>query len=310
MTSSSAIHRVLLIVNPAARAARRRERLARAAFTSASVSCDVVHTEAAGHATVLAAERSAGYDAVFTLGGDGTAMEVVTALADGGPPVGLLPGGTANVLVRSLGIPLGVSRAVASLLRAPEARIDLGQLGDGRRFAIGVGVGLDACMIEGATSTLKRRLGPLAYTLSAARALWRFERFPVRITVDGEAVETEVVEVLIANFGIVVHGLIRFGDGILHDDGLLNACLFTPRSRLEGLRILLRMLSGRFAGEPRLRYLAGREFTIETPASRCAQADGEILGGTPLHVSVLPGAGRLLVPDRERRGGVVRIIHH
>src|SRR5688500_5056374 len=100
-------------------------------------------------------------------------------------PVGVLPGGTGNLIARTLGIPVTLREAVAALVRGDRARIDLGQLGSGRRFAFSAGVGVDVRMIEGAPARLKRRLGVLAYVLSAARALLRREDFLVRATVDG-----------------------------------------------------------------------------------------------------------------------------
>ena len=296
MTPPVRPRRVLLVVNPAA--GRTRRRLARAlrAFDDAGVACDVAHTERAGHATTLARAHAAQVDAVFTLGGDGTAMEVVTALAGTGPPVGVLPGGTANVLARTLGIPLDVTRAVRALLRGREARLDLGRLRDGRHFAIGLGVGLDATMIGEATAALKRRLGVSAYALGALRAGLRFERFAARITVDERVLDVEASAVLVANFGVVANGWFTFGDGIAHDDGLLNACIFTPRTRLEALRIAWRMLRRGPSSDRALSYVAGRRFRIETSPSRAAQADGDLVGYTPIEVEVVPGAARVLVP--------------
>ena len=139
----------------------------------------------------------------------GTVMEVIPALAgvDGAPPVGILPGGTANVLARSLRIPMRIERAVRALLDGEEAHLDLGRLADGRRFAIGLGVGLDAAMIGAASSGLKRWLGPLAYALTAARAGLRLERFHLRLTVDGRVHELDTSSVLIANFGAGVDNI-------------------------------------------------------------------------------------------------------
>src|SRR3954462_14615038 len=71
------IERVLLIVNPASRRADRLRQKAVKAFSKAHVACDVMNTEAPGHATTLARTYASNYDAVFTLGGDGTLMEVL-----------------------------------------------------------------------------------------------------------------------------------------------------------------------------------------------------------------------------------------
>jgi YegS/Rv2252/BmrU family lipid kinase len=292
----TAIQRVLLIVNPASRrGARVRERALRA-FLDAGVECDVMPTEAPGHAAILAKTHAHKYQAVFTLGGDGTVMEVLDALAHHGPPVGILAGGTANVVARTLGIPLNPARAVPALLRGDEASLDLGRLGDGRRFAIGVGVGLDATMIAEAPAKLKKRLGFMAYVIGGYKAVLRNRRFALRLTVDGEVFELTASAVLIANFGAVLNDLVTLGDGIAHDDGQLNACVFSPRNLRDALRILWRMIRKDFRPDPCLFYKSGREFRVDTVPWMPSQADGELLSGTPLTVSVDPLAGRLLIP--------------
>lgn len=293
------IDRVLLIVNPASRRASRIRHRAEKAFAKAGVECDVMPTEAPGHATTIARNLAHKYSAVFTLGGDGTVMEVLSALAHQGTPVGVLAGGTANVVARTLGIPLNPARAIPLLLAGDEARLDLGRLGDGRRFAIGVGVGLDATMIAEAPARLKKRFGFMAYVVGGYKAVLRNQKFTLRLTVDGHVYERPASAVLIANFGAVLNNLIAFGNGILHDDGLLTACVFSPANLWDALRILWRMIRKNFAADPCLFYKSGREFRIETFPEMPSQADGELLGVTPLSVSVDPLAGTLLIPKRK-----------
>jgi diacylglycerol kinase (ATP) len=292
------IRRVLLIVNPASRTGARRLRKAEATFRAMAVQCDTRTTDSPGHGADLARELASRYDAVFTLGGDGTAIEVIGALANGGPPVGVLPGGTGNIVARSLGTPLNSGRAVKALLGGDEARIDLGRLATGQRFAIGMGVGLDAAMIAGAPAPLKRRLGFLAYVLSATRAVFQMKSFRLRLTVDGEIIEMDAAAVLIANFGAVLNDLITFGDGIRRDDGLLDACIYSPRNLRDAARILYMMSRKRFQPDPCITYRSGRNFRIETVPPQIGQADGDLLGDSPFEVSVEPLAGRVLVPKR------------
>lgn len=292
------IERVLLIVNPASRRGARIRRKALKAFEDARVDCEVMLTEAPGHAGVLARDHAHKYDAVFTLGGDGTVMEVLSALAHQRPPVGVLAGGTANVVARTLRIPLNPRRAVPLLLGGDEATLDLGRLGDGRRFAIGVGVGLDATMISEAPARLKKRLGFMAYVVGGYKAVLRNQKFNLRLTVDGIVYDRPASAILIANFGAVFNDLVAFGDGIVHDDGLLNACVFSPANLWDALRILWRMVRKDFSADPCLFYKSGREFRVETVPEMPAQADGELLPPTPLSVSVDPLAGCLLIPKR------------
>ena len=294
------IERVLLIVNPASRRGARSRDKALKAFRDAGVTCDSMPTEAPGHAAILAKTHAHKYQAVFTLGGDGTVMEVLSALAHQGPPLGVLGGGTGNVVARTLGIPLNPARAVPMLLNGDEATMDLGRLGDGRRFAIGVGVGLDATMISEAPARLKRRFGFMAYVIGGFKAVLRNQKFQLRLTVDGVVFERTASAVLVANFGAVLNDLVSFGDGIVRDDGLLNACVFSPANFGDSLRLLWRMMRKDFRADPCLFYKSGREFRIETNPGMPAQADGELmLPGTPLSVSVDPLAGCLLIPRKE-----------
>lgn len=255
-----------------------------------------METTRPGHAAELVQRYMEPYDAVFTLGGDGTAMEVVGALAGGVRPVGILPGGTGNLLARSLGIPLFVPRAVRALLAGEEAQIDLGVLTGGRRFAFAAGVGIDASMIEGTPIWLKRRLGVLAYVLTAARAVLRREQFVLRATVDGETIERPASAAMVVNFGAVLQKLILLGPDIRQDDGMLDLCVFSPQTLRDALRVFWRLLRKDFSSDPCVLYRSGRHFHIETDPVRAAQADGELLGCTPLDIEVQPLGARLLVP--------------
>ena len=295
---SPRIRRVLLIVNPASRRGLRVRAKAVKAFADADVECDLMQTEAPGHAATLANAYAHNYDAVFTLGGDGTVMEVLGALAHKGPPLGILAGGTGNVVARTLRIPLNPARAVPLLLAGDLAVMDLGRLSDGRRFAIGVGVGLDATMISEAPERLKKRLGFMAYVVGGYKAVIRNKKFNLRLTVDGVVYERRASAILVANLGAVLNDLVAFGEGIVHDDGVLNACVFSPDSLGDALRILWRMLRKDFSPDPCLFYKSGREFHIETNPPMPAQVDGEMLPDTPLSVSVDALAGRLLIPKK------------
>jgi YegS/Rv2252/BmrU family lipid kinase len=281
---------------------------ARAALEKAHIRCDVVFTERPGHAAEIAHSRAGDYDAVFTLGGDGTAMEVAGALADTKQPLGVLAGGTGNLLARALGIPLDPWRAVPTLVAGEELHIDLGRIVGTvpvRHFAVAAGVGIDAAMVAETPSWLKRRLGVLAYTITATRAALRAvlsqEFFHVRLTVDGQVFESAAAAVMIANFGAVLNDRITFGPGIRYDDGVLDACLYSPRNLRDATRIMWRLLRRNFSSDESMLYRSGRRIRIETDPPRLAQADGELLGMTPLEVEVAPRAARLLVPRQPRR---------
>jgi len=292
-------HKALLIVNPVSRRGARLHKPVCLALRAAGLLYDSVFTECPGHAAILAETRGFQYDVVLTLGGDGTAMEAIGALAFHGPPVGILPGGTGNLIARALGIPLSVRRAVPTLLAGDMMRIDLGRLQDGRRFAIGVGVGIDAAMIAETSTLWKRRVGVAAYIAVAARAVLRLDRFDARVTVDGITLERRASAVLVANFGVLLSDFIALGEGIRYDDGVLNVCLFDPETFRDAVRIMRKLLLRDFRPDPAMAYLAGRRITVETTPPKLAQADGDIVGVSPFSVVTEPLAGCILVPHRQ-----------
>jgi diacylglycerol kinase (ATP) len=294
------IERALLVANPAARRAARIRDAAAIAFERAGVRCDVVVTERPGHAAELARERYRDYDAVFALGGDGTAMEIAGALVGTGIPLGILAGGTGNLLARAIGIPLDVERAVSTLLAGDRRRIDLGRLPDGRFFAVAAGVGIDARMVRDTPGWMKRRLGVLAYAITATRAalaaVIRRDFFRIRLTVDGTVYDRQAAAAMVANFGAILHDRITFGPGIQSDDGLLDACVYSPRSLRDALRIMWRLLRKDFRSDDCMLYSSGRHIRLDTDPRHQVQADGELVGETPIEVEVVPLAALFLVP--------------
>ena len=295
------LKRALLIANPASRRGARYVDESHDAIVAAGAECDVMLTERSGHAAELARGHGASYDVVFTLGGDGTAMEVAGALAGSGIRIGVLPGGTGNLLARALGIPRNVKKAVRALMTGDTRRIDLGVI-QGHRFAVAAGVGIDASMVAETPVWMKRRLGVFAYTIIAARAALRaviFRRFFLaRVEVDGEVIERRAAAVLFANFGAILENRISFGPDILVDDGVLDCCIFSPSNLWDAMRIMWRVTRRDFRPDSALLYRKGTHFHIETVPALPIQADGELLGVTPADVSVEPLAARLLVPAR------------
>lgn len=288
---------VLIIVNPASRRGASQRQAAVGEFARHGVTCEWVETAAAGHAAQIAMERASDFEAVFTLGGDGTAMEVVGALAGSAQRVGILPGGTGNLIARTLGIPLDVRPAVTSLIMGAEAHIDLGLLADGRRFAFAAGIGVDAEMIANTPHRWKRRLGVVAYVLTAGRSVLRRDTFRVSATVDGRLHQRQASSVMVANFGTVLDRLITLGPNIREDDGLLDLCIFSPANAWQAVSTIWRLTRRDFRPTSYLLWVQGKEFRIETDPPRVAQADGELLGMVPLAVRVEPRAARLLVPS-------------
>ena len=274
----------------------RRRKVALRTFADGGVDVREVITTHAGHAREVLAAPTESWDAVFVLGGDGAVMEVVGAMAHTGMPIGVLPGGTGNLVAGVLGVPLGIGKAVRVLLAGERCTFDLGQLPDGRYFTFAAGVGVDVAMVEKTPFGRKRALGILSYAISATRAA--FGRDPVHVTidVDGKRVEAKAILAMVANAGAILGGRFSLGPDVKPDDGELDLCLFMPERTRDVFRLVWRLLRRDFRPHPLMTFAKGRVFRVSSEPSVSVQADGDIVGRTPMKISVAPKAAVFLRP--------------
>src|SRR5580700_8907696 len=190
-SSQASKRRMLIIVNPYATTVSDRLRHLVVYALQGRFEVDAVDTEARGHATELCREAAhEGYDVVVAFGGDGTVNEAANGLLGSPTPLCCLPGGSANVFAKMLGIPGDVVDATEHLLAMADdwrpRMVDLGVV-NGRCFTFSSGLGLDASVVErvDANPRLKSRFGPWFFTWVAVSTFaWRYLVSPPRLRVD------------------------------------------------------------------------------------------------------------------------------
>ena len=197
--------RALLVVNPQATATSAAGRDVLAHALASDVKLDVLETSYRGHARDAAVEAARdGVDLVVAHGGDGTVNEVVNglmsvadedpdpdlALADRVPMLGVVPGGSANVFARALGLPRDPVEATHRLLQAIESggsrRVGLGRAGE-RWFTFSAGVGWDAEVVAAVDELRRKQASPALYVgIALAKYTQQVVRGPrVTLTVPG-----------------------------------------------------------------------------------------------------------------------------
>ena len=291
--------RALLISNPiAARTDRRVLARVESAFKNQGWSVDVAETKYPGDATEIAANAPA-VDVVAVYGGDGTVMQVVHGIIDKDVPLGLIPGGTGNLLAGNLRLPRNPEAAARTIMSGTRKRIDLGVVdrsGGPRYFAVASGAGYVADLMAGTPSASKKKWGIAAYVARAARTLGGVRASVYQITVDGVTSEVEAATVLVANCGEIIPPILSLGRGISYEDGLLNAVALRANGLFEAARVAFELLMGWGDSSPRVSHFRGTSIEIRTEAPRPVQMDGEEAGFTPFTARLLPGALQVIVP--------------
>ena len=294
--------RALLIHNPsAARTGPKVVDTVRRIFAAEGWDLEVVGTSRQGHATELAEAGVAdGVERIVVYGGDGTTMQAVRGLVGRDVSLGLIPGGTGNVLAGNLRLPRQPAAAARIAARGVPKAIDLGVLAreDGEHhFAVSCGTGFDAELMM-ATEEAKRRWRMGAYVARGWDVLKGIQIVNHRITVDDETFEADAVMVLIANCGEIIPPFLKLRDGILPDDGLFDVVVVNASTVVEGMDVLWRMLTGRVDTDERLWFARGRHVSVETDRPRPVQLDGDPCGSTPLSVRILPAAMNVVLPRK------------
>lgn len=293
--------RVLVITNPvASRTHPAAIRDVRDVLRRGGWQVDVVATGGPGDARRLAAEGvTAGVDAVAVFGGDGTTMQAAAALVGTDVALGLIPGGTGNLLAGNLRVPSAPGRAAQALVRGRVRQLDLGRLeshGEEHYFAVACGAGFDTRIMAETSAAMKRRWGMGAYVATTLRLIGEVRSIRYGIWVDGVEYEADAALVLVANCAEVLPPLLRFGEGVSPEDGLLDVVVLRADSFADGVHAIWHFLRRAEGPGSRIGHVRGREIHVETDHPVPAQLDGDLGGATPFRTVVLPGALRVIAP--------------
>lgn len=290
--------RVVVIVNPVTKG--NVERIVRQLRIAApeEVQLDIRWTEHAEHGGALAYSLRDEAAIMVAVGGDGTVAEVAAAIRGTNTLLGIIPGGSTNIIARELGIPVHVDRAIALLFNEHTVRtLDVGLCG-GRAFLHMAGAGFDSELLDLTSSDLKRKVGWVAYLPAAVTAL---RTLPVRYTIRTPDTEINVVSplVLIANGGSIIHPRIRLHSGIRKDDGLLDVLVITATTPVELARVLGRLATMNLERSPYLIHLKTTEVSVSTAHAVPVELDGDVVTQTPVTFTIDPAAIHVITPEAE-----------
>jgi len=290
-----------VIINPAAGVGRPILHVLNSMLKDSGIEWDVSITHKSGDAERLAKKAvEDGADIVGVHGGDGSVMEVASALRGTSTPMAIFPGGTANVMSVELGIPNDdIEAAIDFIAKGTYTTrlIDMGRVND-RLFLLRIGIGLEADMMKNADQEVKNRFGMLAYAFSALNEMRTLTPTRFRVRVDGELHEVEGISCMIANSGNVAIGGFTLSKKIDISDGLLDVVIFRSADLAAMISVTAAVMSSNAEAtdSPQLEHYQGREIVVESDPPQTISIDGEVIEPVTLTASILPGAVNVVVP--------------
>lgn len=238
-----------------------------------------------------------GVDLVVAAGGDGTVASVAAGMVNSSVPLGIIPSGTWNAIARHLMLPFLPTRALALMTGKHQVRyLDLMSIGESLH-AMNLSVGFSARVIKSTSREKKRKLGNFAYYGGLIKQVLGIKLTRYQIEADGKKYRGKALEIMVANYGVVGLNLIESLLEVHPDDGMADVLIFKPRTILDLPAMFWQALILRKKRAPKFQQLqASRTIFINTVPPMDVQADGEMIGKTPVTVTVLPRCVAVIVP--------------
>lgn len=288
--------KISLIINPAAGQRRIQKHLSeiQTRLEAAGFSLTIYLTEKEGQAKELAlCATEEGSQAVIAVGGDGTVSEVINGIAEKKVKFGLIPAGTADVFAHEMEIPTHrFLKACDIIIQGKTKKIDLGKA-NGRYFVLMVGVGFDAQVISEVRPEIKRLLKDAAYPLTGIKTLLTYKPSLIRVELDSRVIQGYFVVIGNARY---YAGRFSVAKEAQINDGLLDVCIFTGKTAASFVKYVKNVIVGTHLKLSDVKYCRAKKIAVTSDEPVFVQADGEVIGKTPMKLLVLPQALEVLVP--------------
>lgn len=299
--------KVALIANPAAKSGAGREAACRAHASLESAlgagSCDLMLTEAPGHAADIASSLDPSYRVLVVLGGDGVIHEAANGLmrrsSGDRPAMGVVPVGSGNDYAATLGMSGKVDRAVRQILEGEASPVDVG-LVNGSYFVETLSFGLDAAIALDTVERRKKtgRSGTVLYLESGIDQLFHhLDALSYHAVLSGCPDAENVVDIAGESFLFAVQlgptygGHFKVCPEARLDDGLLDVCLaHPPLGVLRATGMFLMAKNGHHTRFKQIDFRRAKSIEVAFGCEPPVQMDGEKLTGSTFSISTVPGA--------------------
>ncbi len=293
--------RCCFVVNPTAghgRALKTWKRIEPLAATLGEYG--VKFTDRPRHGEALARQAAAeGYDRVVALGGDGTINEVGNGLVGTTVAMAVVPTGTGNDWVRTVGIPLDAEVATRIAFQGRVVPTDIGQAIGHRYFFNIAGIGFDAEVsrrVNDYGPVIKAVGGTLPSLLGIVATLIQFGGDHVQVQIDTEHLEISRMLLMAVGIARFYGGGMKILPDAVIDDGLFDIAWGEDLGRLELLNLVGKIYKGGHVGHPKVKFARGRKVLATSSLPLTFHLDGDVAGNLPVTFELRPGALNVVIP--------------
>ena len=242
-------------------------------------------TEKAKDATAFAEEASKeNYEAVIVFGGDGTVNEVISGIAERDyiPKLGIIPGGTGNLITKLLEISQDIDEAIDQLDFNKTNAIDIGKANKSY-FGYIFSVGSLPEAIHNVEIEDKTKYGVLAYAINTIKSVIKDDVFNIKVETENGSYEGEASQVLVllSNY---------YADKKIFEenkDGYANILILKNASIISKLSLIPDLLKGDIVENDNIEYIKAKDITISSDTKLESDIDGDQSDDLPVKITVL-----------------------
>ena len=290
-----------MIVNPAGGTKKGLDILdkVKPLFQEANAELTILYTDYAGHAKDLANELDySGYDGLCAIGGDGTMFEMVNGMLKRHDqdtiPLGLITGGTGNAFMHDIDC-LDPLEAASRILKGKVRQLDIAKVNAKNKLyysfnIIGWGLVTDA----GYLAEKLRWLGGMRYDVAAILEVLMGKRRIAQLLMDNEVIEDDFVFIIACNT-IHTGKAMRIAPRARLDDGKIDLVIVRKSSKIKLLKLFPKLFSGEHIKSPLVEYRQVEKFSVIPKEDSSLNIDGELIGNTPIDVTMQPKMIEVLV---------------
>lgn len=295
----NSIRKTAIIVNPVSGTLKGNDKLNSILETAKKLgfkSKILMTTKEVGADKLALQEIKKGAKLIIVGGGDGTILEALGVCIEHKISLGVIPLGTGNLFARNLDIPLDISESLKIALGKNTTKIDVGRI-NGTYFTIMAGVGMDARIMRDASRSMKKKLGMLAYIISAVKNLPK-KPSTYEITLDNNKPKTYIAKsILIANMD-KIQGGIKLAPHAHPKSGSLKIGIIQAESKLNFLNLIFNSLKGKIHDSQHYTLLTCRKALIQVVGKPLPyQCDGDVFPATDkFEIEVFPKALTVSIP--------------